>query len=460
MTPPPTPSAIRLTIADLDAEGAGAGNLRAASTHPDAELEVHVRGALPGEEVEALVTHRSPHRRAAWADLTKVLQASPSRVAPACAAHGRCGGCALQHLDYRAQLAWKEARFARLAAGYQVPGGLAIAPAVASPRSLGYRNNSKLVAGTGAGSDAVVLGGYAPGSHDLVDLDGCRIVEPPLERVAATLARLASARGIAPYDERRLTGTLRYAVLRASAAGEVLVTLVIARDTFPQGAALADELRAAHPEVAGVVENVNLTRGNVIFGDRERTIAGSAALEDAVGPVRLRVSSRSFFQANRDVAALAYAAIADAAALSGSETVVDAYAGVGGIALTLAPRAARVIGIEQHAAAVEDAGWSAAANGVGNARFVAGDVATCLAEAGTADVVVLNPPRRGCAPDVLRATAALGPRTIAYLSCSPETLLRDLAALGHLGYRTAALTPFDMLPHTPHLEALAVLTRR
>jgi 23S rRNA (uracil1939-C5)-methyltransferase len=277
--------------------------------------------------------------------------------------------------------------------------------------------------------------------------------------VAATVARLVTARGVTAYDEGRLTGTLRYVVLRASAAGAVLVTLVIARDAFPQGAALADELRAAHPEIVGVVQNVNPTRGNVIFGDRERTLAGSAALEDRVGPVRLRVSSRSFFQANRDVAALAYAAIAGAAALSGSETVVDAYAGVGGIALTLAPHAGRVIGIEQHPAAVEDAAWSAAASGIGNARFVAGDVAGSLADVGAAEVVVLNPPRKGCAPEVLRAAAGLGPRTIAYLSCSPETLLRDLGALRRLGYRTASLTPFDMLPHTPHLEALAVLTK-
>ncbi|HVV50664.1 MAG TPA: methyltransferase domain-containing protein, partial [Polyangia bacterium] len=167
----------------------------------------------------------------------------------------------------------------------------------------------------------------------------------------------------------------------------------------------------------------------------------------------------AFFQANRGVAALAYAAIARALALRPGERLVDAYSGVGGIALALAPEAGEVVGIETHAGAVASAAAAAARNGITNARFLAGDAAAALAVLDRADAVVLNPPRKGCAPAVLDEIVRLAPRAVAYLSCDPDTLARDLAALAARGYRLDAVTPFDMLPHTPHAEALALLSR-
>ena len=293
-----------------------------------------------------------------------------------------------------------------------------------------------------------------------MDLSGCTVIEPALDDVTRVLRELLETFAVAPYDERRLAGSLRYVVLRANARREVLVTLVIVADSFfPVGVAIAQALRDRRPNVVGVVANVNPTRGNAIYGADERTLAGSPVIEDELGGVRLRVSSRAFFQANRQVAEAAYAAIARAARLTGRERVVDAYAGVGGIALTLAPRALSVVGIEEHASAVADAVASAALNDARNARFVVGDVAGELQRLEAADVIVLNPPRKGCARAVLERSAALGARTIAYLSCAPETLMRDLAILAGLGYRTDVMTPFDMLPHTPHLEALAILER-
>ncbi len=240
------------------------------------------------------------------------------------------------------------------------------------------------------------------------------------------------------------------------------MTLVTARRRWPAGRrAWPPSLCAARPEVSGVVQNVNPSRGNAIYGPEDHLLSGEATLEDNIGGVRLRLSPRAFLQANRDVAALAYRAIADAARLTGRETIVDAYAGVGGIALTLAPRARAVVGIEEHAAAVDDATASAARNQAPHARFVAGDAAQSLRELTAtglrADVVVLNPPRKGCAPAVLTEVVQLAPRTIAYLSCDPETLTRDLGGLARHGYLTASLTPFDMLPHTPHIEVLAVM---
>jgi len=435
------------------------------------EMEIHVPGSLPGEDISARIDAVSSHRPVAWGTLEQIHVRSEARATPDCPAHGRCGGCVLQHYELAAQRRWKERRLECLLAAHASLAGASIAAMVPSPRSLGYRNNAKLVAahqdgGAGPAGTAdqgrlrrLVLGAYAPRAHQVVDLAGCAIVEPPLEAVAAALREVLQSHHVSTYDELRLTGDLRYAVLRANRSGQVLATLVTSGDAFPAATRVAEALHAERPNVVGVVQNVNPSRGNAIFGARERTLWGQATIEDRIGEVRLRISSRAFFQANRDVARAAYQHIVQRAAPRSTDRVVDAYTGVGGIALTLAPLCGTVVGIEENAGAVLDAEASAALNGITNARFVAGDVATRLAEIDHADLVVLNPPRKGCAQEVLQQVARLQPREIAYLSCAPETLVRDLGTLVGLGYRARELTPFDMLPHTTHLETLALLAR-
>jgi len=447
---------VAFTCDDLDDDGAGVGE---SGGH-----QVHVAGALPGERVGGVVEHVSRQSGAAWARLETVDAPSPARRPPACPAFGACGGCPLQHLAYDAQLAWKRHRVARALAAYPALAHLRVDACVASPRPLGYRNRSKLVV---ARLDArLVLGAFAPRSHDVVDLAGCRISAPPLEETGAALRSLLDEAGVRAYDERTLTGDLRHVVLRANHEGRVLAVWIVARP-LPDGVALARRFRAARPEVIGVVEHENRSRGNTIFsdteGDNERLLDGAGEIEEQLAvaehTVRLTLAPGAFFQANREVAALAYAEIARALAIQPTERVLDAYCGVGGIALTLARGAAEVIGIESHAGAVASATASAALNGIANARFIAGDAAQTLGQIDRADVVVLNPPRKGCAPELLAEVARLAPRAIAYLSCDPETLARDLALLATHGYRTRAVTPFDMLPHTPHVEALAVVDR-
>jgi 23S rRNA (uracil1939-C5)-methyltransferase len=451
---------VALTCDDLDNDGAGVGE---SGAH-----RVHIAGALPGERVRGVVEHVSRQSGAAWARLETVDAPSPARRPPACPAFGTCGGCLLQHLAYDAQLEWKRDRVARALAKHAALAAVKIDACVASPRPLGYRNRSKLVvARSGANSNGrLVLGAFAPRSHDVVDLAGCRIAEPPLDETAAALRSLLDEAGVRAYHERASTGDLRYVVLRANHEGRVLAVWIVARP-LPDGVALARRFRAARPEVIGVVEHENCSRGNAIFSDEsgrnERLLDGVREIEDRVDvaghPVRLTLAPGAFFQANRQVAALAYAAIGDALAVQPTERVVDAYCGVGGIALTLARSAAEVIGIESHAGAIAGATASARLNGITNARFIAGDAAQALGQIDRADVGVLNPPRKGCAPEVLAQIARLGPRTIAYLSCDPETLARDLALLVTHGYRVRTVTPFDMLPHTPHIEALAVLAQ-
>jgi 23S rRNA (uracil1939-C5)-methyltransferase len=443
---------IALRCGGLDDDGAGVGERDG--------IAVHVPGALPGEDVEAQVAHVSPQAPVAWARLARVVAPSPDRRPPVCPGFGRCGGCAVQHLAVDRQLAWKHARVGRAFAAHAALRETPIAAPVASPRALGYRNNAKLVAARAP--QGVVLGGYAPRSHDVVDLAGCRVVEPPLDAVGAELRRLLDELGVDLYDERKLTGRLRYVVLRSNAAGQVLCALIVARP-LPEGPALAERLRRSRPEVTGVVEHENRTRGNALFAPDgpERTLAGEPTLDDRLAvagrDLAVRLTPGAFFQANREVAALAYGALVEALGVRPGERVVDAYAGVGGIGLALAPRAAEVIGVEAHPGAVANAAAAAARNGLPNARFLAGDAAAVLATLDRTDVLVVNPPRKGCAPEVLAQAARLAPRAIAYLSCDPETLARDLAVVVAAGYRIRAVTPYDMLPHTPHVETLAIL---
>jgi len=444
---------VTVDCVDLDDDGAGVDG---------GTPRLHVAGALPGERVAATVAHVSPHGREAWARLAAVETPSPARRPPACRAFGACGGCVLQHLAYDAQHAWKQARVARALAAHPALDGVPVAAPVASPQTLGYRNRSKLVAARAAGR--LVLGAYAPRSHDVVDLAGCRIAEPPLDDTAAALAALLDEAGVAAYDERTLTGELRHVILQSTHDARVLAVWITRRG-LSGGAALARRFRAARPEVLGVVSHVNRTRGNAIFDpDGETTtLDGAATIVDELDvggrPLRLQLSAGAFFQANREVAARAYAAIVAGLAPRPGDHAVDVYCGAGGISLALARAGAETLGIETHAGAVADATASAALDGATTARFVAGDAARALHAVPRADLVVLNPPRKGCAEAVLAEVVRLAPRAVAYLSCDADTLARDLAWLAARGYRARDVTPLDMLPHTPHVEALALLVQ-
>jgi 23S rRNA (uracil1939-C5)-methyltransferase len=447
---------IDLEATQLDERGAGIA--------PYGEHRVHAHGLLPGESASAVVEHVSVHRqagqRAVWARVETITRPSPDRRAPVCPAFGPCGGCPLQHLDYPAQVRWKGEPVREAHARHPALAAVPVAPCVPSPRPLGYRNQAKYVYGVAAATGRLALGAYLPRSHEIVDMAGCRVVEPALDEVAGVLRERLEAHAVPPFDEVRRTGLLRYAVLRSNQAGEVLVALVIARPEWPEAPALADDLRARVPRVSGVVLNINDSRGNELFGASERTLTGRPNLEDEIGPARVELAARSFFQLNRGAAGRAYQDLHDlAAAAGGIDCAVDAYAGAGGIAFTLAPLASEVLAIEENAAATAAAEAFARRQGL-RVRFATGDASQLLARVAAADLVVLNPPRGGCAPDVLAAVARLRPRLVAYLSCHPGTLARDLEALDRLGLATREVRPYDLLPHTPHVEALAVLHPR
>jgi 23S rRNA (uracil1939-C5)-methyltransferase len=395
------------------------------------------------------------------AAVAEVLKPSSDRVVPICPAQGICGSCPLMILDYPAQLAWKRDRVMARLAEYPDLAGIAVEPCFPSPHTTGYRNQAKYVYGYARNSGRAVLGAYAPRSHEIVDLSECHVVEPVLDEVRDVLLEILVASGVEPFDEIRRTGILRYVVMRATSARRVLVTLVVARLDWDGAEAVATKLVARCPGVTGVVLNMNPTAGNNLFGNDERLLCGGSTVDDEIGDVRVRLSSRSFFQANREVASRIYRDLV-AAVPTNTVRAVDVYAGAGGIALSLVPIAREIVAIEENLAATEAATtFIAEKTALGrHVQVVTGDAAACLASIDSADMVVLNPPRKGCAAEVLEAMQRLRPKVLAYLSCDPGTLARDLAVLVRAHATVTQVRPYDMMPHTPHVETLVVLEMR
>ena len=451
----PSSDGHRFVCTDLDDGGAGTGTF-------DLEgeaLVVHVPGLVPGDVATVALDHVSSHHkpdgRHAWARLVSLQTPSPNRVAPSCGRQGPCGGCPLMLLGDDAQRAFKRRRVERAFAAYPALATVIVDACEPSPRGLGYRNHAKFVFGPERWGGKNVLGAFAPRSHSIVDQTGCQVIEPVLEAARAALLPLLSA--VPAFDEVTRVGILHHVVLRSNRHGQVLVALVIGKPEWPEAEALAAAIGQACPFVSGVVLNVNLSRGNAIMGDQDRLLFGQATLDDDIGKVRVRLSARSFFQANRDVATALYAGVrAAVATIAPVDRVVDVYSGAGGIAQSLDGLCREAIAIEENPATTSAAETFLREQGIA-LLFLTGDAAEGLGKIDRAEVVVLNPPRKGCDRAVLDRVLALRPRRVVYVSCDPSTLARDLAVLVEGGGRIVGARPFDMMPHTPHVETLAIV---
>ncbi len=388
--------------------------------------------------------------------------------AAACPHFPACVGCPQVASPYAEQLGRKQAALRAALGGHAELGGVALEAPFGSPSPFGYRNHAKLVfrARRGpAGERQVMLGVYRPGTHSVVPAHGCIVHHRLLQPVLAELRRLVEQMAIPIFDERSRAGALRYALARAStAAGEVHLTLVSAVADPPHLDDLVRGLRRGCPQLRAVFLCVNPTSGNVLLSPEIRPLMSGRPLVERFGDLMLESRPDAFLQANTAVAARLYESAARWLEPSPRDTAVDLYCGVGAIALRLAPHLARVLGIEAAEPAVACAQDNARRNGVRNAAFVAGEAEAALrivAEHGLAgpSIVVVNPPRRGLGAAALAAVIELAPQKLLYVSCDPTTLARDLAALARAGWATLRLRAFDMLPQTPHLEALALLQR-
>ncbi len=333
---------------------------------------------------------------------------------------------------------------------------------IASPYRLGYRARVKLVVRSTKGEIATGL--YVPGTHRVIDIASCPVHPRPVNQVTAYLKRKMLELKIVPYDERNDSGQLRYLDFRYSfARRELSVTLVTRHRDFPQGMALARSLRRKFPFVIGVIQNINEQRGNVIWGDQYRALAGLDSLQEQLGGLKLVFPAGVFSQANPSTAKTLYDRIAEMAALSGRENVLDLYCGVGPISLYLARTARLVWGIDESSLSIDAAKQNARRNGFSNCRFFSGDTEEKIAVAqktlGRIDRIVLNPPRKGVQPAAMEAVLALKAPKIIYVSCEPKSLARDLDKLVTQGYRIVRLQPLDMFPQTEQVENVVLLEK-
>jgi len=376
-----------------------------------------------------------------------------------CPVKRRCGGCQWLDVPYPLQLKRKQRALDETLGAFHT-----VDPIIGMDDPRHYRNKSISPFAPGKGGQ-VLYGLFAQGTHRIISADDCLVETEQARAVMRTVAGLVKSFKIRPYDEDRREGLLRYVAIRTShTSGEVMVTLVCAGDMLPSQRSFVNALRKRHPEVSTVVLNVNTRDTNAVMGSEERVLFGRGWIEDSLCGLGFRVSSRSFFQTNPLQTEVLYRSAIEMAGLTGEESVVDAYCGIGTIGLIAAHEGAKeVIGIERNADAVRDAQANARHNRIGNATFVhadAGDHLREMAREGAhVDVVLMDPPRAGSTPAFLNAVASVRPRRIVYISCNPETQARDIGLLAGRHYHVDRILPVDMFPHTPHVETVCLMSR-
>ncbi|WNQ12198.1 23S rRNA (uracil(1939)-C(5))-methyltransferase RlmD [Paenibacillus aurantius] len=341
--------------------------------------------------------------------------------------------------------------------------GIVVHPTIGMDEPWRYRNKAQVPFGWAEGG--LVGGFYAQGSHRIVDMDSCLIQHEANDDVVRKVKEIGRKLGITAYDEASHEGLLRHVVVKFGfRTGDVMVVLVTNGNKVPHLDEWVREIREAVPGVKSICHNVNTKRTNVIFGDSTTVLWGDEFIYDYIGDVKFAISARSFYQVNPVQTEVLYRTALDYAALTGSENVIDAYCGIGTISLFLARHAKQVRGVEIVAEAIADARRNAALNGIANVDFAVGKAEEVIpawrAEEGLApDIIVVDPPRKGCDPALLETIIEMQPRRVVYVSCNPATLARDLRVLEDGGYRTVEVQPVDMFPHTVHVESVALLVR-
>ncbi|MFH1387363.1 MAG: 23S rRNA (uracil(1939)-C(5))-methyltransferase RlmD [bacterium] len=395
-------------------------------------------------------------------------------IKPRCPYYGVCGGCQLQHLEYEEQLIMKQG-MVREEMDKQGLAGVEVRPTIGMDDPWFYRN--KVQFPIRSENNHLIMGYFKRRSHEVVNIKECYIQDPFITEIAQVARKIMEERGLTAYDEKTGQGLMRHFIGRAGVkTNELLLGLVINGKGIPAGFTIANEIKkqerlmhrlvSRHDDypsyekkrrIVGIVQNVNKARGNVIMGKDNTTLFGTPYMRERLGKYTFKVGILSFFQVNPIQAVKLYDVIAKFADLSGTEIVVDAYAGIGSIAFWLSGKAGIVVGIEERKEAVHNAQQNIDLNKINNVRMVEG-----LAEKSfpkKAEVVVLDPPRGGCSEKVLELVGRAAPRQIIYVSCNPETMARDLRILAGAGYKTEVVQPVDMFPQTEHIESVARLSR-
>ena len=416
---------------------------------------VFVHRALRGEDCDVLLL--KVLKNAAFGKVVKVHEPSPHRVEPDCPYYGKCGGCDFRHMDREEELYAKKTRVQD--ALRRIGGSDVQVEEILAGERLHYRNKSQFpIAADGT------VGFYKARSHQVIPVENCLLQKVDTNNVQLKFDRYIRLYNVSCYDERTRQGLLRHLYVRSNGAGESLVCIFANGRELPHEAELVALLREASPRIVGVVLGVNTQPTGAILGKEYRTLWGTDVLTDELCDLTFRLSVPSFYQVNREMAEVLYDKAVEFAALTGTETVLDLYCGAGTITQVMARHAGRVIGAEIVPEAIEDAKANAERNGVENVEFFCGDASAVAADFAAKglrpDVICVDPPRKGLAPEVVRAAAQMAPRRIVYVSCDPATLARDVKLFAAEGYSAVRAAAVDMVPGTANVESVVALERR
>jgi len=444
---------VEIVITDMTEEGAGLGK---AEGYP-----LFVKDTVIGDRVRALVI--KDKKTYGFGKLLEVLEASSDRVKPECPVAGPCGGCQLQAMSYEAQLRFKRGK---VQADLERIGGLQdveVLPVIGMEDHRAYRNKEQYPVGRDR-NGRLVAGFYAGRTHSIIPCEQCCIAAPITGEIVRRVLAWMEENRIEPYDEETGKGLVRHIMTRtAHRDGNTMVCLVINGKKLPAKEALARTLSEL-PSVKSICFNINEEKGNAILGQDIRPVYGEPWLEDDIGEVHFRISPLAFFQVNPVQTEKLYGKALEFAGLTGGETVWDLYCGIGTISLFLAQKARKVYGVEIIPAAIENARSNAVLNGFDNTEFFVGKAEEVLPEhyrrtGERADVIVVDPPRKGCDAVLLDTLVQMAPERIVYVSCNPATLARDLKELTGKGYRVEKVQPVDMFPETVHVECVVLLSK-
>ena len=418
---------------------------------------VFIPGGILGERVRVRI-HQA---KKTWASgkIVEILERSPHRVERSCPVANRCGGCAFWHMDYEGETQLKAERV-RQALERLAGERLEQMEILSAPTCLGYRNKAQYPVSQKNGK--VFAGFFRSGSHEVIENRRCLILPQEMDRVKDAVVAYMNHRRVSAYDESTHKGLVRHIYVRRGAvSGQILVCLAVNGNAIPHPEDLIARLEQI-PGFTTLVLSVNTKKGNVVLGDAEIVLYGNGWIEDTLCGLTFRLSPRSFYQVNHHQAQRLYQAAIAQAGITKEDTVLDLYCGVGTITLAMAKAAGKVIGVEVVPQAVADAKENARRNGIENVEFLCGDAGQAALELEAkgirADVVVVDPPRKGLNADTIEALHRFSPRTIVYVSCDPATMARDVALLKDRGYHLKNAMAADLFPRCAHVESIVCLT--
>ncbi len=442
---------INLSITAMSSEGAGIGRT-------EDGIAVFVPMSAVGDKLRVKIL--KVKKTLAYGKIEEIINPSADRIESECKVSRLCGGCVYNHITYEAELSYKEKRVADAISRI---GGIdtKINPIVGAQNPCRYRNKAQIPVGLNS-AGKVAMGFFSRHSHRIVDSMDC-LLQPEVFLTASKILRaFIEEKNISVYDEESHSGLIRHLYLRyGEATDELMVCIVINGDKIPCEEELVSCFTSELPNVKSIIVNSNTEKTNVIVGKKFRTIYGEDYITDELCSLKFLISPQSFYQVNRTQAQRLYGIAKDYANLQGGETLIDLYCGTGTIGLSMANDCKNLIGVEIVPKAIEDAKKNAKLNGIANARFICADAKDAAAqlerEGVKPDVVILDPPRKGCDAELIRTVVSMSPERVVYVSCDPATLARDLKLFAELGYTTQEVTPVDMFPRTAHVESVARL---